>query len=320
MRAVEISTPGGPEVLRVVERPKPEPKAGEVLIEVRAAGVSHADVMQRKGSYPPPPGVTDIPGLECAGVLAVTGEPVCALLAGGGYQEYVAVPREQVLPVPDGWSFVEAATLPENVFTVYDNLVTRAHFARGESILIHGGTSGIGSTAIMLAKAFGASFIAGTAGSDQKCAAMLSFGADVAMNYKEQDFVEQIMHATSGRGVDVIIDIVGGDYIERGLKALAFDGRIVVISAPRGTHVHVDLAFMMKKRTSISSSSLRARTPEQKGAIAKELLQHVWPLLPAKDPIRPLVDSVFSFDEARLAHERLEASAHIGKIVLVPLT
>ena len=316
MRAVEITSYGGPGVLRVVEIPKPDVRDGEVLVRVAAAGVSHADVMQRQGSYPPPPGAPEILGLECAGTL--DGKPVCALLAGGGYAEYVAVPREQVLPIPERWTAIEAATLPENMFTVYDNLFNRARFVRGESILVHGGTSGIGSTAIMLARAFGASFIAATAGSPEKCDAVLRFGAHLAIDYKKEDFVQRVLDATENRGVDIVIDIVGGDYIARDLQALALDGRIVVLASPAGSNVQIDLGVMARKRAFVMGSSLRARTPAQKGEIARALRQRVWPLLPSKDPIRPVVDSVFPFVRAGEAHERMEASAHIGKIVLVP--
>ncbi len=317
MRVVEITTPGGPEVLRVVERPKPAAQPGEVLIAVEAAGVSHADVMQRGGTYPPPPGASEVPGLEVAGIDEATGERVCALVTGGGYGEYVAVPREQVLPIPEGWTFVEAAGLPENMFTVYDNLFTRAHLQRGERVLVHGGSSGIGTTAIMLAKAFGAAFIATTAGSDAKCAACREFGADLAVNYKTSDFVTEVRNATAGAGVDVVFDIVGGDYIARDFDALAADGRIVCIAAPLGRSVDLDLGRLMQKRAAIMGSSLRARTPAQKGMIAAELLKYVWPKLPERSVIRPAIDSTFPLEDAAAAHRRLEESAHVGKIVLV---
>ncbi len=316
MRAVEISSPGGPDALCVVERPMPVPGPGEVLVRIAAAGVSHADLMQREGKYPPPPGASDIPGLEAAGTLEETGESVCVLLTGGGYAEFAAVPREQVLPVPQNWSLVEAATLPENVFTVYDNLVTRARLRKGERVLVHGGTSGIGSTAIMLAKAFGASFIAATAGSDEKCKACLDLGADRAIDYKSEDFVLAVKDATGGRGVDVIIDIVGGDYIARDLQSLAQDGRIVCLATPAGAQVTINFGKMLERRATIMGSSLRARSPQQKDLIAGELLKHVWPLLPARTPIRPLIDSTFTLEEAAAAHRRLESSMHIGKIVL----
>lgn len=316
MRAIEISAPGGPEVLRVVERQRPIPQRGEVLIAVKAAGMSHADVMQRQGKYPPPPGASDIPGLEVSGIIEESGERVCALLTGGGYAEYAAVPREQVLPVPDNWNFIEAATLPENMFTVYDNVFTRARLSAGESILVHGGTSGIGTTAIMLAKAFGASFIAATAGTKQKCEVCRDLGADLAIDYKTSDFVEEIGKATGGRGVDVILDIVGGDYIARDLQALAPDGRIVCLAAPRGWNIEFDMNALMKKRGALMASGLRFRTPAQKGEIAQRLLREVWPKLPAREAIRPVVDSTFPLEEAAAAHRRMEASEHAGKIVL----
>ncbi len=318
MRVVEISQPGGPEVLRIAERPKPVPTPGEILIAVKTAGISRADAIQRRGLYPPPPGASDIPGLEVAGVVEGSGERVCALVPGGGYAEYVAAQRELVLPIPSGWSFVEAASLPENMFTVYDNVFTRARLRDGERILVQGGSSGIGTTAIMLAKAFGASFIAATAGSAEKCKACLDLGADLAINYKTSDFVTEVREATGGSGVDVILDIVGGDYIARDLETLAPDGRIVCVSTPRGGTAELNLGLLMQRRAAVMGSTLRARTVEQKGAIAKELLEHVWPLLPARNRIRPVIDSTFRFEDASAAHRRLEASEHIGKIVLLP--
>jgi putative PIG3 family NAD(P)H quinone oxidoreductase len=317
VRAIEISAWGGPDVLRVTERPVPEPQRGEVLIKVLAAGVSRADAVQRQGKYPPPPGASDIPGLEVSGVIEDTGEGVCALLTGGGYAEYVAVPREQVLPLPENWNFVEAASLPENMFTVYDNVVTRAGLRAGSSILIHGGSSGIGTTAIMISRALGASFIAVTAGSEAKCGACRDLGADVAINYKNRDFVEEIRRATGGRGVDVILDIVGGDYITRDLDAVAIDGRIVCIATPGGRTAQVDIGKVMQRRAAIMGSALRARTVQEKGAIARELRENMWPRLPARDPIHPVIDSAFPLEQAPAAHRRLEESAHVGKIVLV---
>lgn len=316
MRAVEISKYGPPDVLRVGERPKPKAADGEVVIKVAAAGVSHADVMQRQGSYPPPKGASDIPGLECAGILEEGGTPVCALLTGGGYAEFVAVRRVQVLPVPQGWSMAEAASLPENMFTVYDNLITRAHFQSGQSLLVHGGTSGIGSTAIMLARAFGASFIVATAGTPEKCAAVKAFGADEAIDYKEEDFVERVNALTNGRGVDVIVDIVGGQYIARDLQCIAPDGRIVSLATGGGNEPTIDLRLVLQRRAAIMGSSLRARPPELKAQIAQALLKNVWPLLAKKDPIQPLIDSTFPLEQAAEAHKRMEASSHIGKIVL----
>lgn len=317
MRAVEITTPGDPEVLRVVERPVPQPEPGEVLVKVHAAGVSRADTMQRQGKYPPPPGASDIPGLEVSGVIEGSGETVCALLTGGGYAEYVAVPREQVLPVPEHWNFVEAASLPENMFTVYDNVVTRARLQQGERILIHGGSSGIGTTAIMIARALGASFIAVTAGSDDKCQACRDLGADLAINYKREDFVEAIGRATQDGGVNVILDIVGGDYIERDLDALSLDGRIVCIATQGGRSAQLDIGKLMQRRGEVMASALRGRSVREKGAIARELRERIWPRLPARNPIRPVIDSTFTFEQAPAAHRRLEESAHVGKIVLV---
>lgn len=317
MRVVEISVPGGPEVLRISERPVPHPQAGEVLISVRAAGVCRIDALQRQGNYPPPPGSSEIPGLEVAGVIEATGEQVCALLTGGGYAEYVAVPREQVLPMPENWSFAEAASLPENMFTVYDNLVTRGRFHQGERILIHGGTSGIGTTAIMLARALGASFIAATAGSDEKCRACLDLGADLAVNYKSSDFVTEVLNATMGHGVDVVLDIVGGDYIPRDLETLAFDGRIVCIATSRGRAAQLDIGKLMQRRGAIMGSVLRPRSVREKGAIARDLHDRIWPRLPAREPIRPVIDSTFPLEQAADAHRRLEESGHVGKIVLV---
>ena len=316
MRAVEITKPGGPDVLRVAERAKPVPGPDEVLIAVKAAGVTRADTLQRQGNYPPPPGAPDIPGLEVAGVIEQTGERVCALLSGGGYAEYAVAARGQVLPMPENWSFVEAASLPENMFTVYDNVFTRARLQRGESILIHGGSSGIGTTAIMLAKALGASFIAVTAGNDEKCKACRELGADLAINYKTQDFVSEIQRATDGRGVDVILDMVGGDYIPRDIEALAPDGRVTCIATPRGSSTTLDIGKLLRKRGAVMASALRARSNEQKAEIARGLLANVWPLLPARNPIRPVIDSVFKLEEAPKAHARMESSQHIGKIVL----
>ena len=317
MRAIEIAAPGGPEVLRPADRPVPAPGKDEVLIRVHAAGVCRADAQQRAGKYPPPPGAPDIPGLEVAGVIEDTGERVCALLAGGGYAEYAVAPRALTLPVPEGWTFAEAATLPENMFTVYDNVFTRARLGEGESILIHGGSSGIGTTAIMLAKAFGASLIAVTAGSDEKCRACRDLGADLAINYKTADFVTEVRATTNERGVDVVLDIVGGDYIGRDLDALAPDGRIICIATPGGRTAQLDIGKLMQRRASVMGSALRARSVEQKAAIARELRERVWPLLPAKHPVRPIVDSTFPLVQAGEAHRRLEESAHVGKIVLV---
>lgn len=325
MRIIEVSHPGGPDVLRIAESAKPRAAAGEIVIAVKAAGLSHADLLQRAGNYPPPPGACEILGLEAAGIVDEIGpgvnewnrgDEVCALLPGGGYAEYVAVPAGQVLRVPPHWSFVEAATLPENMFTVYDNLFTRARLLAGESVLIHGGSSGIGTTAIMLAKAFGARFIAATAGSDEKCEACRDLGAHVAINYKTDDFVAAILKATQDAGVNVVLDVVGGDYVARDVDALALDGRVACLATARGTAVELDLARMLRKRATVMASSLRSRTVEQKTAIRDLLRERVWPLLPPRNPIRPIVDTTFPLEEAPAAHRRLESSEHVGKIVL----
>jgi NADPH:quinone reductase len=297
-----------------------------VLVAVEAAGVSRADAMQRRGAYPPPPDASAILGLEVAGTIAgvgpeVTewqaGDRVCALCNGGGYAECVAVPAGQVLAIPDNWSAIEAASLPENAFTVYDNLIGRARLRAGETVLVHGGTSGIGSTAIMFARAVGARVLA-TAGSQEKCAACVRFGAEAAIDYKTADFVEEVNRLTQGRGVDVVLDVVGGAYVGRDLRALALDGRIACIATAGGRTAEIDLARLLSRRATILGSSLRPRTPDEKAAIARELAQHIWPLLPARDPIAPVVDSVCPFERAADAHARLESSAHIGKIVLTP--
>lgn len=316
MRAVEITQPGGPEVLKVVERPKPAPGPAEVLIAVKAAGVTRADTHQRRGNYPPPPGAPDIPGMEVAGIIEDTGERVCALIVGGGYAEYAVAPRANVLPIPEDWNFIEGASLPENMFTVWDNVFTRARFGKGQSILIHGGSSGVGTTAIMLSKAFGAAFIAATAGNDDKCKACLELGADLAVNYQRQDFVSEIKRATKERGVDVILDMVGGSYIPRDIDAIAADGRITCIATTAGRTSEIDLGKLMQRRAAVMASAMRTRTVEEKASIARELSEHVWPLLPARNPIRPVIDSVFKLEDASKAHARIESSQHIGKIVL----
>jgi NADPH:quinone reductase len=326
VRYITYDQPGEPSVLHVAQGPAPQPGPGEVLIEVEAAGVSHADSMQRRGFYPPPPGASPILGLECSGTVAEiapgvedwnVGDRVVALLTGGGYSEFINVPAAQVLPLPAEWSFVEGATLPENAFTVYDALLMRARLRDGEVALIHGGTSGIGSMGIMFARAVGARVIA-TAGSDEKCRATLEFGAEAAINYKTTDFVESVKEFTGKRGVDVVLDIVGGDYLNRDLRALATEGRIACLAHANGSESTIDLRYLFGRRASIYGSSLRPRTIEEKGAIAKALLANIWPLLAARNPIVPIVDSVYTFSNAADAHTRLESSAHIGKIVLVP--
>jgi putative PIG3 family NAD(P)H quinone oxidoreductase len=328
MMAIEISAYGSPDVLRRVERPKPAPAAGEVLIEIEAAGVSRADVFQRQGKYPPPAGASDIPGLDVAGRIAAVGagagewrvgDRVCALLTGGGYAEFCVAPAVQVLPMPQGWTAVEAATLPENLFTVYDNLITRARLQSGEIVLIHGGTSGIGSTAIMLARAIGATPYA-TAGSNEKCRACEAIGAKHAINYKAEDFVQAMQRLTSNRGVDVIADIVGGAYLERNIEALAPEGRLSLIATLGGATGTLPIGKLMSKRGTIVGSTMRARTSAQKGEIAGRLRRHIWPLLPEKKTIRPLIDSTFPLVEAAMAHKRMESGNHIGKIVLTRKT
>ena len=325
MIVIEINPFGGPEVLKPTDRPIPEVTPGSVLMRVKAAGVARADTLQRQGKYPPPPGASDIPGLDVAGTIEAVGEGVktfqpgdrvCAILAGGGYAEYCVAPALQVLPVPLGWDDVEAATLPENLFTVFDNLISRAGLKPGETVLIHGGTSGIGSMAIMLANAWAARAIA-TAGSEGKCRACLEFGARQAINYRSGDFVAEVKAATGGRGVDVVLDLVGGRYLARNLEALAPEGRIAIVSTQGGRTAELDLGQLMHKRARVMGSTMRARTPEQKGEVAKRLLMEVWPLLPAKTVIRPVIDSTFPLAEARRAHERMEGGEHIGKIVLV---
>ena len=323
MTAIEISTPGAPDVLRAATLPVPTPAPGEVLIAVRAAGVNRPDVIQRKGAYPPPPGASPLPGLEVAGEIAAvgagvtewkTGDEVCALLAGGGYAQYAAVPAGQCLPVPKGLSMTEAASLPETFFTVWSNLFDRARLQAGETLLVHGGTSGIGITAIQMASAFGARVLA-TAGSAEKCAACVELGAAQGINYNEMDFVEAVREATNGKGADVILDMVGGDYVARNLKACAADGRIVQIAFLGGSKVTLDLMALMRNRITLTGSTLRPREVAFKAAIAQSLREKVW-LLIEQGRIRPVIDSVFPLTDAAKAHARMESSAHIGKIVL----
>lgn len=326
MKAIVYERCGGPEVLALAEVAIPEPKAGDVQIAVEATGVSRADVLQRKGLYPPPPGASPILGLDVAGTISALGpgvtawkrgDRVCALLLGGGYAEYACAPQGQVLPLPEGWSAVEAATLPENGFTVFDNLVTRARLRAGEVVLVHGGTSGIGSTAIAFAKALEAHPIA-TAGSAEKCDACRRLGAEAAFDYTTQDFVEESLAWTNGRGVDVVVDIVGGAYVPRDVAALALDGRIAIVATQGGATSELSLSALMAKRGTIFSTSLRNRTPEEKKRIADALRAVIWPLLPKRDPIRPVVDRTYPLADAAEAHRRMESSAHVGKIVLVP--
>ena len=325
MIAIEISSFGVPSVLKAVERPTPVPKNDEVLVRVEAAGVARADLLQRQGKYPPPPGASDIPGLDIAGTIASVGnsvdnwkpgDKVCAVLAGGGYAQFCAVPKSQVLPIPDGWSAVEAVTLPENLFTVYDNLVTRAGLKADEIVLIHGGSSGIGTMAIMLSRAIGAHPIV-TAGSQDKCEACLQVGAEHAIDYKTSDFVVEAHRLTIGRGVDVVLDMVGGPYLNRNVEALAPEGRITIIATQGGPQGELNIHKLMMKRGRIMGATLRVRTPAQKGEIATRLLRDIWPLLPEKCFIRPILDSTFPLVDAGLAHARMEQGTHIGKIVLI---
>ena len=324
MTAVEIREPGPPQVLHAVERAVPEPAAGEVLIRVAAAGVNRPDVLQRKGLYPPPAGITDIPGLEVAGEVVRLGpgvrEPqqgarVCALVAGGGYAQYVAAPAVQCLPVPAQLSLEEGAVLPETFFTVWLNVFERARLQRGETLLVHGGASGIGTTAILLGKAFDARVIV-TAGSAQKCAACRELGADAAINYREGDFVEATLRATQGSGADVILDMVGGDYLARNVAAAALEGRIALIATQGGAKAELDLRSLMTKRLTVTASTLRSQPVENKGRIARALLENVWPLFASRG-LKPVIYARFPLADAALAHQLMESDLHIGKIVLV---
>lgn len=324
MKAIEITQPGPPDVLRIVERPEPFPAADEILIDVTAAGVNRPDVLQRLGKYPVPPGASDIPGLEVAGVVAAVGpevrgwtvgEPICALLAGGGYAERAVAPQEQCLPIPKGLTAIQAAGIPETFFTVWTNVFQRGRLKAGETILIHGGTSGIGTTAIQLARVFGARVFT-TAGSDEKCAAAKALGADHAFNYRTQDWVAAAKDATGGRGVDLILDMVGGDYIGRNLDLLVVEGRLVQIAFLKSAKAELDFSVMMRKRQWITGSTLRPRTPLEKGVIARELLEHVWPLL-EQGSVAPVIHETFPLAEAAAAHRMMESGTHIGKLVLV---
>jgi NADPH2:quinone reductase len=323
MRAIEIAQPGGPEVLRPCERPRPVPGAGEVLIRVAAAGVNRPDVLQRKGAYAPPPGASDLPGLEVAGTLEggglegsgfSAGDAVCASVAGGGYAEYCVAPVGQVLPVPKGLSLVEAAGLPETYFTVWSNVFDRARLAPGETLLVQGGASGIGVSAVQLAAALGHTVYA-TAGSDDKCRAVEALGAKRAINYRSEDFVAVVKHETGGRGVDVILDMVAGDYIARELECLADDGRLAIIATQRGGAAQIDAGAVLRRRLTITGSTLRPRPVAFKSAIARRLRAVVWPQLEA-GRIKPVVHATFPLAQAAAAHARMESGAHVGKIVL----
>jgi NADPH2:quinone reductase len=323
MRAVIAAKPGGPEVLTVVERPVPTPGPGEILVKVAAAGVNRPDVLQRQGAYNPPPGAPDVLGLELSGEVVALGEGVAlhaigdavtALVAGGGYAEYAIAHESNALPIPLGLTLVEAAAIPETFFTVWTNVFDRGALKAGEWLLVHGGASGIGTTAIMLAKAFGASVIA-TVGGGEKIAACLRLGADVVTNYNREDFVARTHEATGGRGANVILDMVGGDYVARNYAAAAVDGRIVQIAHLRGSKVEVDLRPLMVKRLVHTGSTLRPRSVAEKATIAESLREKVWPLL-AEGRCKPIIDSTFLLAEAGKAHARIENSDHIGKIVL----
>jgi NADPH2:quinone reductase len=323
MRAIEITQPGKPEVLQLCERPTPELKAGEVLIKVHAAGINRPDVFQRLGQYPVPPGASDLPGLEVAGEIVdgdldgsgfAKGDMVCALVQGGGYAEYCAAPLAQCLPVPAGLSMVEAASLPETFFTVWTNVFDRAQLSQGETLLVQGGTSGIGVTAIQLATAMGHRVFA-TAGSADKCRACEELGAERGINYRDEDFVAVVKELTGGKGVDVILDMVAGDYVAREIDCLADDGRIALIALLGGAKANVDLGQVLRRRLTISGSTLRPRPVAFKGAIAQKLRERVWPLLEA-GKVRPVIYKTFPLEEAAVAHTLMESSTHVGKIVL----
>jgi NADPH2:quinone reductase len=323
MRAVEITQPGGPEVLRITHRPTPDVRAGEVLIHVRAAGVNRPDCMQRAGSYAPPPGASDLPGLEVAGTVVRLGEgvsrwqdgdAVCALVPGGGYTEFCAVPEGQCLPLPRGLDFVEGASLPETFFTVWVNVFERGRLADGETLLVQGGSSGIGMTAIQLARAFNHRVFV-TAGSDEKCQACVDAGAERAINYKTEDFVAVVKELTNGKGVDVILDMVGGDYVPREIKCLATDGRISLIAFLGGSKTQLDMVEILMRRLTLSGSTLRPRTVEFKARVARQLEEKVWPLIEA-GKIQTRIFKTFPLEEAAAAHALMESSAHVGKIML----
>jgi NADPH2:quinone reductase len=323
MRAMEITRPGGPEMLGLTERPIPPVSPHQVLLKVAAAGINRPDALQRRGVYPAPTGASDIPGLEIAGTIAALGsnvshlslgEAACALVTGGGYAEYCVASAALCLPIPEGYDFIQAAALPETFFTVWSNVFDRACLSAGETLLVHGGSSGIGTTAIQLAKAFGAR-VAVTAGSDVKCEFCLQLGADAAINYRTQDFVDALKQFTENKGVNVILDMIGGDYLPGNLKCMANDGRLVQIAIQHGAKAEVDLLQIMLKRLTLTGSTLRARDDLFKQQIARKLQEKVWPLL-SSGKIKPVIDSVFDLDEAAKAHNRLESGQHIGKIIL----
>jgi NADPH2:quinone reductase len=323
MRQARFEGAGGPQVIRIETAPIPTPDPGQVLVKVAAAGVNRPDCQQRAGSYPPPPGATDVPGLEIAGEIvgvgagvaqSEIGRKICALVISGGYAEYAVADLALCLPVPTGFSMIEAGGLPETFYTVYDNVFTRGRLKKGETLLIHGGSSGIGSTAIQLARAFGATVYA-TAGTDEKCDFCRKLGAAEAINYRTQDYVAEIRRLTEKRGVDVILDMVGADYIARNLSILALEGRLVQIAFLKGSKAEVDFMQLMLRRLTVTGSTLRARSVALKAEIAQKLRGEVWPLLDA-GTVRPVVDATFPLEEARKAHELMESSAHSGKIIL----
>lgn len=323
MTAIAISAPGGPEVLVPEQRPVPQPGVGEVLIRVAAAGVNRPDVLQRMGFYPPPPGASDLPGLEIAGTVVAVGpggdpellgQAMCALVTGGGYAEYCLAPVGSCLPVPKGFSMAEAAALPETVFTVWHNLFERAWVKDGEAVLVHGGTSGIGTTAIGLCKLFDIQIIV-TCGSADKCAAALALGADLAVDYSSDDYVEAVKAFTGGKGVNAVLDMVGGDYVSRNLECLAEDGRHVTIAFQRGGKVEIDISQVMRRRLTMTGSTLRARSADFKAALADEIHRTLWPRL-AEGGWKPAMDQIFPLADASAAHARMQAGEHVGKIVL----
>ena len=323
MIAIEITAPGDPDVLVPVERPRPTPSAGEVLIKVAAAGVNRPDVFKRRGRYPPPPGASDIPGLEVSGVIESlgadvrdlrVGDAVCALVAGGGYAEYCVAPVPQCLPVPRGLDLVSAAGIPETFFTVWTNVFERGRLGASESLLVHGGSSGIGTTAIQLARARGSRVFA-TAGSPEKCAACERLGAERAVDYRRDDFVAVVREATGGRGVDVVLDMVGGDYFARNIDALAVEGRLVEIATLQGVKAELNIQTIMQRRLTITGSTLRARPVAEKGAIARAVREHVWPLIES-GAVKPVIHATFPLRDAAEAHRVMESSAHIGKLLL----
>lgn len=323
MRQVRFNGAGGPEVIGLETAPVPQPGAGQVLVEVAAAGVNRPDCLQRAGNYPPPPGATTIPGLEISGRIVALGDGVpqgaigteiCALVSSGGYAEYALADYPLCLPVPKPLSLLEAAGIPENYYTVYDNMITRGRLARSESVLIHGGSSGIGSTAIQLAKSFGAMVYA-TAGSEEKCDFCRALGADAAINYRTHDFVQEVARLTGGRGVNVILDMVGGDYMQKNLASLAMEGRLVQIAFLQGSRANLDMTPLMVRRLTFTGSTLRARSVAQKRLVADALRENVWPLLES-GAVKPVIHKVFPLDQAGAAHALMESSAHVGKIML----